>query len=72
MSASSNIATVSFKLTPSTPLRASPAHNTILLALAAAEGKTVGRSVRETIVESLDLEDQAKRLHLLLAGVERE
>jgi hypothetical protein len=27
--------------------------------------------VRETIVDSLDLEDQAKRLDLLLAGVER-
>ena len=63
MSLGSNIATVSFKLTP--------AHYTILQALAATEGKTVGGFVRETIVESLDLEDQAQRLHLLLADVER-
>ena len=64
MSARGNIATVNFKLTP--------AHYTILQALATAEGKTISHFVRETITESLDLERQAQRLHLLLAGVERE
>ena len=57
MSAASNIATVSFKLTP--------AHYTILQALAAAEGKRVSTLVRETVVESLDLEHQAQRLQTL-------
>ncbi len=46
MSATSNIATVSFKLTPSAKLRASPAHYTILQALVVAEGKTAGCFVR--------------------------
>ena len=45
---SSIVATVSFKLTP--------AHYTVLQALATAEGKTVSRFVRETVTESLDLE----------------
>ena len=58
MSAASNIATVSFKLTPLTwpldgvggYLRASAGRYTTLQALVAAEGKTVGRSVRDAVV----------------------
>ena len=63
MSSASNITTVTFKLTP--------AYYTVLHAMATAEGKGVSTFVRETIVESLDLEHQAQRLRLMLQGMER-